>query len=297
MRACLPVLLMLSLVAPAAQAACPPAGWDAARLQGLKERKFAIDDERARTRLADGLLDCLSSPDPALRDGIAFEAWSTWLRAGLLDEATRRAALHRLLPQLAQGEGDPGGFRPPFSALVLSEVARTDRIAAWMTPEERETLLLHATSYLSSVRDYRGFVPGEGWRHGVAHGSDLLLQIALNPAYDKPRLDRILGAVAAQVAPEGQAYVFGEPERLGRPVLFIAARGLYSESEWSAWLAKVAAAPQGGWESVFNDAAGLQRRHDVRAFLLGLYAQARDSEQPGVQAMLPGLRAQLEAVP
>jgi len=72
---------------------------------------------------------------------------------------------------------------------------------------------------------------------------------------------------------------------------------LHSEAEWTAWLAKIAAPPPAGWEGVFNDEAGLQRRHDVRAFLLGLYAQARDSEQPGVQALLPGLRAQLEAVP
>jgi len=295
MRITLPLLLALALSAPLARADCPPAGWDAAKLQALKDSKFVVSDASKRTKLANGLLDCLASPDPALRDGIAFEAWSTWLRADQLDEATRRAALQRLQSQLTAE--DPAGFEQPFSALVLSEVARTDRIAPWMTAEEREALLLHATAYVGSVRDYRGFTAGEGWRHGVAHGADLLLQLALNPAYDKSRLERILDTVATQVAPEGQAYVSGEPERLGRPVLFIAARGLYSEAEWNAWLAKVAAAPEGGWESVFNDAGGLARRHDVRAFLLGLYAQAAESKQPGVQAMLPGLRSQLDAVP
>jgi hypothetical protein len=290
-------LLSLCLAAPAARGACPPAGWDAARLRELKEHKFAIEDGKQRAALAVGLLDCLADPDPTLRDGIAFEAWSSWLRAGQIDEATRRVALQRLQEQLPAGADDPGGFTSPFSALVLSEVARTDRVAPWMTAEEREALLLQATAYLSSVRDYRGFVAGEGWRHGVAHGADLLMQLALNPAYDKPRFDRILAAVATQVAPPGHVYVFGEPERLARPVLFIAVRGLYSEAEWSAWLAKVATAPAGGWESVFNDSEGLKRRHDVRAFLLGMYAQARDSQQPGVQALLPGLKAQLEAVP
>jgi hypothetical protein len=295
MRITLPLLFALALIAPMARAECPPAGWDAAKLQALKQRKFVVPDATRRTNLANRLLDCLASPDPALRDGVAFEAWSTWLRSDQLDEATRRAALQRLQAQLAAD--DPEGFEQPFSALVLSEVARTDRIAPWMSAEEREALLLHATAYLHSVSDYRGFSASEGWRHGVAHGADLLLQLALNPAYDRSRLDRILDAVAMQVSPAGQAYVFGEPERLGRPVLFIAARGVYSEAEWSAWLAKVAAAPEGGWESVFNDARGLARRHDVRGFLLGLYAQAAESRQPGVQAMLPGLRAQLDAVP
>lgn len=295
MRITRPLLLALALNVPVVHAACPPAGWDAGKLQTLKQNKFFVPDASKRTQLANGLLDCLASPDSSLRDGIAFEAWSTWLRSEQLDEATRRAALQRLQSQL--GADDPAGFEQPFSALLLSEVARTDRIAPWMTAEEREALLLHATAYLRSVSDYRGFSAGEGWRHGVAHGADLLLQLVLNPAYDRSRLDRILDAVAAQVAPAGQAYVFGEPERLGRPVLFIAARGIYSEAEWSAWLAKVAAAPEGGWESVFNDAPGLARRHDVRSFLLGLYAQAAGSQQPGLQAMLPGLKAQLDAVP
>jgi hypothetical protein len=297
MRIHLCLLVALVLAVPAARAGCPPAGWDAAKLQALKADRFAIADPGRRERLASGLLDCLSNPDPALRDGIAFEAWSTWLRSDQLGEATRRSALHRLQSQLVERGGDKRGFEVPFSALVLSEVARTDRIAPWMTPEERESLLLQATAYESGVADYRGFTPGEGWRHGVAHGADLLLQLALNPAYDKPRLQRILDAVSVQVAPAGQAYIFGEPERLGRPVLAIAARGEYSEAEWSAWLSALAAPPARGWESVFDDAQGLKRRHDLRAFLLGLYAQAAESTQPGVQRMLPGLRAQLAAVP
>jgi hypothetical protein len=290
----LPLLLCL---APGARAACPPADWDAARLAELKAGKFELADGGQRARLALGLLDCLADPDPALRDGIAFEAWSTWLRGEQLDARTRQAALARLQPAIAAERADAAGFAQPFSALVLSEIARTDRKQAWLEPAQRAALVEAAARYLESVRDYRGFVAGEGWRHGVAHGADLLMQLSLNPALDKAQLDRLLAAVAAQVAPPGQAYVFGEPERLARPVLFAAARKLHAEAEWTAWLAKVSAPPAGGWQNAFGDAAALARRHDVRAFLLGLYAQARDSQQPGVQALLPGLKAQLEAVP
>jgi hypothetical protein len=51
------------------------------------------------------------------------------------------------------------------------------------------------------VRDYRGFDTAEGWRHGVAHGADLALQLVLNPAVDKPQIERLLAAVGRQVAP------------------------------------------------------------------------------------------------
>lgn len=291
------LLLCLTAAMPSVAASCPPAGWDAARLGELKASAFAVAESPTREGLALGLLDCLGSADPMLRDGVAFEAWSTWLRAGLLDEATRRRALLQLQAAIAPARADATGFSQPFAALVLSELARSDRKQAWMTPAERAVLVEAAANYVESVRDYRGFIAGEGWRHGVAHGADLLMQLALNPALDKPQLDRILSAVAAQVAPAGHAYVFGEPERLARPALFVAARGLHSEAEWTAWFAKVAAAPEGGWNGVFADAGALARRHDVRAFLLGMYVQARDSQQPAVQALLPGLRAQLELVP
>jgi hypothetical protein len=263
----------------------------------LKAKAYAVEATADRQALALSLLDCLASPDPALRDGVAFEAWSTWLRADAIDLPTRQLALSRLQSQIAPAATDADGFRQPFAALVLSEIARTDRKQAWLEPQQRAELVEAAARYLESVRDYRGFVGGEGWRHGVAHGSDLLMQLALNPALDKAQLDRILAAVAAQVAPPDHAYVFGEAERLARPALYVAVRGLHSEAEWTAWFAKVAAPPAAGWPSVFNDAAGLTRRHDLRAFLLGVYAQARDSKQAGVQSMLPGLNAQLEAVP
>jgi hypothetical protein len=277
---------------------CPPPGWDAARLADLKEQGFVVADHDERQQLALSLLDCLGVADPLLRDGVAYEAWTTWARAGgLLDPSTRAAALSRLQAAISPDRADEAGFAQPFSALVLAEIARSDRKQAWLQPAQRAALVESAAVYLESVHDYRGFVAGEGWRHGVAHGSDLLMQLALNPLLDKSQLDRILAAVATQVAPAGHAYVFGEPERLARPVVFAAARGLHTEAEWTAWLAKVAAAPAGGWSVVFANSDGLARRHDVRAFLLGLYLQVRDSDEPGLKSLLPGLRAQLAAVP
>lgn len=290
--------LLLASGTPAwAAETCPPAGWTPDSLQALKKDGFHVEDDGKRQRLARDLLACLSHPDPELRDGMAFEALSTWLRSDAIDAPTRLALLESLQAEIFPMQGQGDGFAQPFAALVLAEVARTDRVQAWLTPAQRAALVESGTRYLQSVQDYRGFVAGEGWRHGVAHGADLLMQLAFNPALDKAQLDKLLAAVAAQVAPRNHAYVFGEPERLARPVLFVAARGLHTEAEWKAWLDAAAAPPAGGWSGVFKDAEGLARRHDVRAFLLALYVQARDSEVPGVQALLPALRAQLEAVP
>ena len=76
-----------------------------------------------------------------------------------------------LLEQL-QAADDAAGFRKPFAALALSEVARSDRVEPVFTGEQREQLVAAAAAYLGGVRDYRGFSETEGWRHGVAHNGD-----------------------------------------------------------------------------------------------------------------------------
>lgn len=276
---------------------CPPADWGVARLITLKTAKFAVDDPAQRQSLALALTACLGEPSPALRDGIAFEALTTWMRAGLLGRTTLMELRELLLPMLASR--DPQGFRAPFAALVMAEVARTDRIKPWMTAEQRDALVQAAAAYVSGVDDYRAFNDRDGFRHGVAHGADFVLQLALNQAVTKTQLDRLLAAVATQVAPRPPvAYTAGEPDRLARPVLFIAQRGLHTDDEWKAWFGQVLApAPMASWGEAFSSEAGLAKRHNTRAFLLSVYASASVSENAGVRQLLPPVREGLKLVP
>lgn len=279
-----------------AHAACPPEGRDRDSLLALKSAGFTVADDGARQALALELVDCLADPDPALRDGVAYEGLAAWLRADALDAGTRAALFERLLLRIDPAARDAEGFAAPFAALVLSEVARTDRIAAWMTPPQRAGLVDAAARYVETVRDYRGFDDAQGWRHGIAHGADLLMQLALNPALEKPQLDRILAAVASQVAPSAHAYTHGESERLVRPVLFVLQRGLHDQAEWSAWVARIASpAPLASWSQAFASEAGLARRHNLRVFLFALHAMLRESEVAALRERAPPVLAALQA--
>jgi len=262
-----------------ALAQCPPKGQTENSLQELKKSGFLIAVENQRQSTALSLLPCLGSPDPVLRDGIAFEALSFWLRKDQLDLPTRQALLVKLQSNIEDGKPDKPGFSKPFSALVLSEVARTDRINAWMTPEQRNTLVRITANYLSGIRDYRGFDEKQGWRHGIAHASDLAMQLALNPALEKAQLDLLLAAVTSQIAITEHSYIDGESERLLRPVLYIAKRGLHGEQEWQAWMdTLVAPAPLAKWEDAFSSSAGLAKRHNLQLFLLLLQANTLQSD-------------------
>ena len=275
---------------------CPPQGWDRARLEGLKAAEFEIADAAARDAFARAVTACLASSDPWLRDGVAFEALTHMLRGRQLGDDTMRALLADLTARLKRDERvySPG-FGQSFAALVLSEVARADRIQPYLAEDELLKLLVDAQHWFINIKDYRGFSEVEGWRHAVAHGSDLLMQLALNPRIDAEGLRLIVSAVAVQVAPAGHAYVHGESERLARPILFAAQRGAMSETEWAAWLTALATPKDA--DAVFTTEAGLAWRHNTMAFLLTLHANAVLSTDQAQRVLLPGLEIALKGMP
>lgn len=244
------------------------------------------------------LTACLADPDPAIRDRIAFERFSSAMRGGAVDRATLTDVKGRLLAMLT--EPDPQGVARPFVILTLSEVARTDRLNAWMTDSEREQLVAVAADYLSGITDYRAFTEKEGFRHGVAHGADLAMQLALNSRTRKPQLDRLLTALASQVAPKDPAVAYwaGEPDRLARAVLIVAQRNVHSDADWKTWFAALMdPKPLASWDVAFNSEAGIRKHHNVRTFLLSLLASVSTTSDAGMQKLLNPVRDSLRLVP
>ena len=293
----LPALLLACLccLPTPAQARCALAAEAAADLARWKASGFVVADRAQRNQRALALADCLGDADPQLRDGIAFEALSHWMRGKQLDGDGLRALQANLFRQLDGDDAD--GYRKPFAALVLSEVARTDRVEAWMTAEERARMAAAAADYLRSVRDHRGYVDGEGWRHGVAHGADWAMQLVLNRQLMPADGMSLLSAVATQVAPiDGHADAFGEPARLARPVVFAVARGDLDQVAVDAWLAGLVAAlgplPEGG-----RQAAWWTRRANLENFLHTLGHMAAGEQSPTLAALAAGVRATLQKLP
>lgn len=286
--------LCISL-APLAQARCVLTDESPDARAHWKSSGFAVTDAADRGRRARALVECLDETDPMLRDGIAFEALSLWMRGKQLDLDTLRSLQARLFEQL---DGpDTSGFRKPFAALVLAEVARTDRVQPWMTAEERERMATAAAAYLSSIRDYRGYVDHEGWRHGVAHGADWALQLVLNKTVAPAQVRSLLTAVGSQIMPaDGHAYGFGEPARLARPVAYAAARGGVGQADIDTWLAGLVASlgprPEGDQQAIW-----WARRANLENFLNALAALSSDDPSPPVAALDASVRKTMQQLP
>ncbi len=290
------IALAACALTPVARAACPPAGYDRARLEALNANNWSIPNARARNALALALTDCLADPNPVFRDDLAYKGFYALLRNRQLSEATMLALADNLQARLGGAEGD--GFERPFAALILSEVARADRVQPFLASQRRAQLLDASLTWFANVRDYRGFDDQVGWRHSIAHGADLMLQLSLNPAFGKGELTRIRDAIATQISPANHFYIYGEGQRLANPIIYIATRGVFTEAEWTAWLSQVASpAPLASWNDAFAHNSDLARVHDVSQFMQALYLVAKFDQNGADDALLPGAEAAIRSLP
>lgn len=284
------VLLLLNSAPVLALAGpCPPDGYTREALLDIRAQEFRLADDQKRNALAIGLLGCVSDPDPAIRDGVAFEGLATWMRGDALDTATIDALYTGLMEQLAD-QTDVNGFQQPFAALLLAEVARTDRVKPAFTEQRRAALVAATAMYLNQITDYRGYSESEGWRHGVAHASDLVLQLVLNPNINAGQVAVLMQSLAQQVSPPGAVfYIYGEPGRLARAVFYAHRRDIISQQDWQTWMAGITApAPLASWADAYSSQAGLAKRHNTLAFLTALlfYAEAADDENGRALAVM-----------
>jgi len=272
--------------------------WPQSALAKLKADKFVLENKIEKEALSLQLLNCLAKSDAKIRDGIAFETLSFWLRGGQLSNAIHLKMYSYLTHVLTVKVNDVNGVYQSFSMLMLSEIARVDRKSPFLSSTQRDRLVIIGTHFLTNLRDYRGFSDKVGWRHGVAHSSDLMLQLALNPKIKKAQLDTMLDALASQVsANEQHAYIHGESKRIAMAVLYIFLKKQHSVEDWHKWLSSVTTpSPFNQWQDVYKSEKGLTKLHNTQSFLFSLYATIKASKNETLMQMVPNLEMAIKEV-
>ena len=156
--------------------------------------------------------------------------WATgWRRASSVVSASRAptrcsgAASPRWCSPSASTRDNAESLLPPGKILEWG-----DRVSGWLVRE----------------RDVRGFVPGRGWAHAIAHGADALGVLADSPHLGPQRADggaRRARRPGARADP-GPAARSGEPDRLARATMTVLRRRLVPLRIIEPWLARMAAA-------------------------------------------------------
>ena len=234
--------------APAA-APTAPAGPTAERLAFWKDLHARGDapppgaDLAALTR---ELVGFLGSPDPGLRDGIAYEVLAAWIgKPGLLPPAILRELREALLARLRErpaAVGDDSVYGRSFSALVLAEVARRDVASPGLSDAELGAMVEAARAYAAAETDLRGRDDVRGWAHAAAHTADWLKLLARNPRLGRARGQLVLDAILdLTVRRHGFVLHDGEDGRLAQPVLELLRHGHVDRAMFAAFVDKLLA--------------------------------------------------------
>jgi hypothetical protein len=160
----------------------------------------------------------LASPDPELRDDVAYSAAERWiLREHRLSPAELRTLLQLWTANLDAGIGSAGDdrvFGRSFSALSLSVIAASDLSTPFLEPGEVNAFFDRVLDYFQRERDLRGFDAARGWMHTVAHTSDTLKFLARNPRLAAGADARLLAAVRAKLESHDAVFAWGENDRM-----------------------------------------------------------------------------------
>lgn len=260
--------------------------WDRVVAEGHK-----VPSDRPLADLTAELTTMLGSADPYLRDEIAYPTLATWVSEGVYDDLLEGLG-DGMTAGLAVGLGEQGTdtvFRRSFSVLVLAGcIERATSVTSAQGGVPDETLLRwgdRIAGWLVREQDLRGFVPGKGWAHALAHGADALGALSQAAVMGRLELTVLLDVLADRlVTPTTARLVHGEDDRLARATMQILRRDLVALEVLEPWVARLAdrSRPRSEGEGDPFLVSG-----NVQAYLRALYLQLALAPQP------PACRADL----
>lgn len=236
----------------------------------------------ALLRELDGLL---TSPDPVVRDDVAFSLLTRWLyreRCVAADE--RRWLLAQWLPRLrldidTNGTNDVAARS--FAALSLSLLVALDNEEPFLTTDEFASIADAAFAYLRAERDVRGHDGARGWLHSVAHTADLLKFLLRSKHLTSDQQGEALAAIADKLARTDVALTHGEDARLARALASLLLRQDLARVPAQTFLRELATA-----RPTEPSAATLAQAHNRSALLAQLHLLLAAETRP-----LPQLEA------
>ena len=210
----------------------------------VKATGLAVPDDRPLAELTTELTSMLGSPDPHMRDGLAYPTLATWIDRGVYDHLIVGLG-DGMAAGLVVGLGEQGTdsvFRRAFSVLVLAECIDRDNQQDLVPGAKLMEWGDRIASWYLRERDLRGFVPGKGWAHTVAHGADAIGVLARSPHLGRNELTVLLDVLGDRVLAAVEApFAHGEPDRMALATMTVLRRNVVPLSVVETWVARLAA--------------------------------------------------------
>ena len=265
-RAALIIVATLSLVTLPATSIAQAANHDRDYWRAIAKSRYAVPEHASADALAREVSAVLlPSPDPELRDDLAYSILANWIyRPGTLQTATLLALTDEWRANLHAGLGEVGTnsvLQRSFSALCLSEMAKREAKAPFMGADRYHSLVAEAITYLQAERDLRGYDATLHWIHATAHTADLLAALADSPLLTKEEAAGILNAISGRLSTATQVYTQGEQDRLAATLVSVIRRKDFDASAFEPWLAHLQNEDHDVWTATTVESLARYQNH------------------------------------
>lgn len=234
--------------------------------RAILKQHAAVPEHESADALAHELSTMLASPDPELRDDLAYSILARWiLRGNVLSTSTLINLTDEWRANLKSGIGEAGTnsvLKRSFSALCLAEMARRDAKDAFLGAARYHSLVADAIAYLQNERDLRGYDRTLHWIHATAHTADLLAALADNQLLTKSEADGILQAVQSRLATAPEVFTQGEQDRLAVAVVSVIRRADFDPSNFTPWLAQLQNEDRDVWSATTPESLARYQNHN-----------------------------------
>ena len=246
---------------------------DKAFWEAILHAEYVVPEGQSPFALAQELSGMLGSPDPELRDRIAFSILNAWISGDVPFAEPELVALLDEWRANLRVSDNGGVLKRSFSALCLAALVERELKTPFLGDERYRELLDAALRYLAAESDLRGFDADEGWVHATAHTADLLAVLARHQLFTPADQKRMLVGVAERLSSAPEVYTQGEQDRLAQAVTALVLRSDFDAAGFEEWLTGVRAARRQAARTRPMTATALAKVQNVNYFLQALYAR------------------------
>jgi Protein of unknown function (DUF2785) len=250
--------------------------WDRVVAEGHQ-----VPADRPLVDLTAELTAMLGDVDPYLREELACSTLTAWIADGVYD-ALLEGLGDGMTAGLTVGLGEQDTdavFRRSLSALVLAACIERSLAAASVADDTMLRWGDRLADWLVRERDLRGFVPGKGRAHALAHGADALGALSRAEVLAGPELSVLLDVLADRIlAPTTTRFARGDEDRLAQATMQILRRDLVGLDRLEPWVTRLAEHAAAG---MVDDGPGAsQVAANAQTYLRALHLQVALAARP-----------------
>lgn len=210
-------------------------------LSEIKKYNYVINCDGLYYTYALDMLNHIGTTDEILRDDLIYDIFSKWIIQNRFSNKEIQTLLDICIDEdhLMKGigaENDDTVFTRTFSALIIALIIyyhNQNNFLPYNTIVKVKNIM---ADYYNKEMDLRGYIDNKGWAHSVAHGADVIDELAQCSVLCKEDLKDLLMALESKICQGKYVYIDGEPDRISIAVKSIVMRDEIDGSDILLWL-------------------------------------------------------------